>query len=277
MTPSDQSNGSERPQPGTLLWIGTTSHREIKATFQYCAQTAAQLAVRRSVAEAVRRPAGFVQRILFARPTRHVPKPAIIERLVAIYPDADAIALCGQLCDGEGRTGTAWPVGDPVRFSRWSERLPQWLAPCGGAAKNAAAPETIRNLLILADRFETAEPLLLWADTVGLAAAWHRRFVPALHSRYETILWDDSSAPATSATQWKKRLPDSAPHGKVKNHLWMALQPSIDEIEQAIRGGINQVLTKPVMIDAIRRSDGSGLGVGLRRLRRLADPLFKNR
>lgn len=252
MTPSDQSNGSDRPQPGTLLWIGTTSHREIKATFKYCSQTAAQLAVRRSVAEAVRRPAGFVQRILFARPTRHVPKSAIIGRLVAIYPHADSIAICGQLCDGEGRTGTAWPLGDRLRFSRWSERLPQWLAPCGSAAKIAAAPEKIGNLLILADRFETAEPLLVWADAVGLAAAWHRRFVPALHSRYETILWDDSSAPATSATQWKKRLPDSAPHGKLKKHLWMALQPSIEEIERATRGGINQVLTKPVMIDAMR-------------------------
>jgi hypothetical protein len=265
MTPSDQSNGSDRPQPGTLLWIGTTSHREVKATFMYCSQTAAQLAVRRSAAEAVRRPAGFVRRILFARPTRHVPKPAIIERLAAIYPDADAIALCGQLCDGEGRTGTVWPVSDRVRFSRWSERLPQWLAPCGGDAKIAAAPEKICSLLILADRFETAQPLLLWADAVGLAAAWHRRFVPALHSRYETILWDDSSAPATSAAQWKNRLPATAPRVKSINHLWMALQPSIEEIEQATRGGINQVLTKPVMIDAMWAAVVSAVAGGLQR------------
>ena len=251
MTPSDDSNEMDRPQPATLLWIGTTSHPEIKAAFKYCSQTTAQLAVRRGVAEAVRRPAGFVRRIIFARPTRLVPKSAIIERLVAIYPDADAIAICGQLCDGEGRTGTAWPIGDRLRFSRWGERLPQWLAPCGSAANIAAAPEKIRNLLILADRFETAQPLLLWADSVDLNAAWHRRFVPALHSRCDTILWDDSSAPAISATQWKKRVLDSAPNGKSINHIWMSLQPSNDEIEQAMRGGINHVLTKPVMIDAI--------------------------
>lgn len=251
MAQSDESQHADRRQPGTLLWIGTTSHPELKAAFKYCSQTAAQLAIRRCVADAVRRPAGFVQRIIFARPTRHVPKSAIIERLVATYPNADSIAICGQLCDGEGRTGTSWPVGDRLRFSRWSERLPQWLAPCGSAANTAAPSDNPRNLLIVADRFETAQPLLLWADSVGQGAAWHRRFVPALHSRYDTILWDDSAAPATSATQWKKRVLDSAQNGKSTNHIWMSLQPSIDEIEQATRGGISRVLTKPVMIDAI--------------------------
>lgn len=255
MVPSDENHATDRPQPATLLWIGPTSHPEIKDAFKFCSQTAAQLAVRRNAAEAVRRPAGFVERIIFARPTRHVPKPAVIDRMVATYPGADSIAICGQLCDGEGRTGTPWPLGNRLRFSRWAERLPQWLRPCASGS-NAAGPSSgalkARNLLVIADRFDTAEPLLMWADSVGVCAAWHRRFVPALHDRYGTILWDDSAAMATSANQWATRLNASGEKGKSANHIWMSLQPSIDEIDQAIRGGISRVLTKPVMIDAIR-------------------------
>jgi hypothetical protein len=259
MAPSDEKHATDRSQPGTLLWIGPTSHPEVKDPFKFCSQTAAQLAVRRSAAEAVRRPAGFVKRIVFSRPTRYVPKPAVIDRLVATYPGADSIAICGQLCDGEGRTGTPSPLVDRsvsrLRFSRWEERLRQWLQPC--ASGNSAAAGTssdglnTRNLLVIADRFDTAEPLLMWADSVGVCATWHRRFVPALHDRYGTILWDDSAARATSADQWKTRLNSQGEQGQSANHIWMSLQPSIDEIEQAMRGGFSRVLTKPVMIDAI--------------------------
>ncbi len=254
MATSDENHATDRPQPATLLWIGPTSHPEIKDAFKFCSQTAAQLAVRRDAAEAVRRPAGFVQRIIFARPTRHVPKQAVVDRLVATYSGADSIAICGQLCDGEGRTGTPWPLGNRLRFSRWAERLPQWLQPCASgynAAGSSSGGLNTRNLLVIADRFDTAEPLLMGADSVGVCAVWHRRFVPALHDRYRTILWDDSAAMATSANQWAKRLFVSAETGKSATHIWMSLQPSIDEIDQAIRGGISRVLTKPVMIDAI--------------------------
>ena len=109
----------------------------------------------------------------------------------------------------------------------------------------------LRNLLVIADRFDTAEPLLLWADSVGLGASWHRRFVPALHSRFDTILWDDSVAPATSAAGWKERLVDSVEGNQAKRHLWMSLQPSADEIAQASCGGISRVLSKPLMVESI--------------------------
>lgn len=262
MGPSDENHATDRPQPGTLLWIGPTAHPEMRDAFKFCSQTAAQLAIRRNVGEAIRRPAGFVQRILFARPTRHVPKPALIERLVATYPHADSIAICGQLCDGEGRTGTPWPVGGRMRFSRWADRLPQWLQPCGSDRNTGGASfDTFknRNLLVIADRFDAAQPLLLWADSVGLCAAWHRRFVPTLHCCYDTILWDDSAAPATSANQWATRLLDSGQTGRSTNHIWMSLQPSIDEIEQALRGGVWHVLTKPLSrIEAILAAVQSG-------------------
>ncbi|HBJ36450.1 MAG TPA: hypothetical protein DDZ51_17210 [Planctomycetaceae bacterium] len=226
----------------------------MKDAFKFCSQIAAQLAVRRDAAEAVRRPAGFVRRILFARPTRHVPKPSMIDRLVATYSGADSIAICGQLCDGESRTGTPWPMGDRMRFSRWTERLPRWLEPCIGGTKPRRDPaqgSKVQSLLVIADRFDTAQPLLLWADSVGVFAAWHPRFVPALHGRFKTILWDDSAAMATSANHWQQRLSEACQNGKSPEHIWMSLQPSIDEIEQAKRGGISHVLTKPVMIDAI--------------------------
>jgi hypothetical protein len=182
---------TDRWQPGTLLWIGSKSHPEIKPAYQYCWRKAAQLAVRRDAADAVRRPAGFVRRIVFARPGRQVPRATMVERLVATYPEAESIAICGQLCDGEGRTGIPWPLGRRLRFSRWSELLPQWLGPCVLQAKSARQRQNItppQNLLIIADRFETAEPLMLWADSVGVCASWHRRFIAAIHGRFDSVL-----------------------------------------------------------------------------------------
>lgn len=251
---------TDRWQPGTLLWIGPKSHPEVRPAFEYCYRQAAQLAVRRDAAEAVRRPAGFVRRIVFARPGRQIPRAITIERLAATYPNAESIAICGQLCDGEGRTGDAWPLGERLRFSRWADRLPEWLGPCVRGAEIAGQSmggELAPNLLIIADRFETAEPLMLWADSVGVCSAWHRRFVAAIHCRFDTVLWDDSAAPPSSPAGWRDRLTGGQGQrsgrygGGPTRHVWMALQPSIDEVCDAHEGGIGAVLTKPVVIDAI--------------------------
>jgi len=251
----------EHSQPGTLMWIGPTGGCEFADAFRFCRQRVAQLAVRRHLAEALRRPAGYVARIVIARPTRQTPPAAVWERFQSRYGQIPTLALCGSLCDGEGRTGTPWPAGGTLRFSRWSETLPQWLSPCGVPAQPVA---TGTSLLVISDRFEMAEPLLDWAGDLGLFTGWHRRFVPALHGRYDTVLWDDSAAaPATAAT-WAARLGTSidgaeSPLGRQlrQRHLWLALQPSSAAIAQAHAGGVSNVLTKPAKLEAILSVPGA--------------------
>jgi hypothetical protein len=235
----------EEVEPGTLLWIGPTAHPEFIDAFRFCSSSVAQLAVRKNLHQAIARPAGYVRRMIVARPTRQTPQRPIWDRFSAHYGHVPAIALCSTLCDGEGRTGTPWPASTAVRFSRWNEVLPAWLAPCG---VRAPATSTKSSVLVVTDRFEMAEPYLLWADATGVTSCWHRSFMPGLHRSFGTVLWDDSSARPAAAETWRERLNE---HPLSQRHLWLALQPSIEAIEQAIAGGIAAVLTKPVTTDAI--------------------------
>lgn len=259
--PLSPSLDQEPSPPGTLLWIGPTGHREFTQAYRFCRDHAAQLAVRRDLAEAIRRPAGYVRRIVMARPTRQPPRRGLWERFSARYENVPMLALCGSLCDGEARTGTPWPVDCSLRFSRWSERLPQWLIPCGARPQRE---DPIAALLVISDRFEMAEPYLHWGGACGLLTAWHRRFLPALHGRFDTVLWDDSAAAPAVAATWQARL--GAADGGTRplaetqwqtrqrfrqRHLWLALQPSSEAIAQAHAGGVCRVLTKPARLEAI--------------------------
>jgi hypothetical protein len=239
--------------PGTLLWIGTTSHPEFVEPFRYCRDHSGQIAVRGTLREALSRPAGHVRRVIFARVGRDVPTASAWGQFAARYlsePGCDALAIRGSLCDGAGRSGDAWPGGKTIRFSRWRELLPTWLAPCG---TRSAEPPTIDSLLVLCDRFETAEPLLDVALHGGIVATWHRNFVPALHAGFRTVLWDDSVAPPAASTDWQQRLDParSLTQRATPRHIWMALQPSIEAIRDATAGGIDEVISKPLAIDQI--------------------------
>ncbi len=257
----------ESSQPGTLLWIGPTAHDEFADAYRYCRNHVAQIAVRKSLREALLRPAGYVRRVIFARPTRQTPRRAVWDRFIARYDQASSLALCSSLCDGEARTGTPWPADGSIRFSRWGECLPGWLSPCGARDKRVQQPS---SLLVISDRFEMAEPYLQWASGIQLTAHWQRRFIPALHGGFDTVLWDDSAACPADARTWQLRLgersdppaalspkgaaalgPSSSADKPQPRHLWIALHPSIDAIHQAHGGGIASVLTKPVRIDSI--------------------------
>jgi hypothetical protein len=250
-------------QPGTLLWVGPTAHPEFVDAFRYCRSSVAQIAVRRNESEAIRRPAGFVRRIIFARPTRRPLRRAVCEAFQALYRDARGLAIGGSLCDGELRTGSAWPLGDSIRFSRWSQALPKWLTPCRTpcpaetSGKSTELTLAGKSLLVVADRFEMAEPWLGLAESLFAHCAWHRRYVAVLHHRFDTILWDDSASPPAATDGWRQRLGGQgtdarypASGGNVRQrHLWMAFQPSVESAAAATAGGVSVVLTKPVLVD----------------------------
>jgi hypothetical protein len=257
--------------PGTLLWIGPTAHAEFADAYRYCRDQAGQIAVRRGLRAALLRPAGYVRLIVFVRATRQMPRRELWQQFSERYRAAATVALASSLCDGEGRTGTPWPADHAVRFSRWQEVLPTYLSPDNSHVGVSRRDEVSRcaehsrpsSMLVITDRFEIAEPYLQWARGTAVTALWQRRFIPAMHRGLDTVLWDDSAAPAVSAALWQERLGRGEHRpgadtlvgggsvGRTQHHLWLALQPSINEIHEALQGGMTRVLSKPVRMESI--------------------------
>jgi hypothetical protein len=232
-------------EPGTLVWVGPKMHPEFVEAFRYCQANTGQLAIRGSLAELIGRPAGFVKRIIIARLDRR-PMPSLLTtRILSHYGDAELLTLASGLCDGEARTGTPWTPIRSIRFSRWKEVLPQWLKPCGCRYEPEAAWSSV---LILTDRYETAEPLLDYAAMRGRTAVWKRKPSHASIRNFDRVWWDESVASAASADIWRQRLTGAT--GRIA-HTWLATQPHADEIGDAIHGGISEVITKPATLASL--------------------------
>jgi len=233
--------------PGTLVWVGPTDHPEFVDAFHFCQQNAAQIAVRRDVAELIARPAGYVKQIIVARQDR---SPASVEfmELIAGYPDADILGLTAAVCDGEARTGAPWAGLRQIRFCRWAAEIPDRLRRCGFVTPPV---RPIRSILFLADRFEIAEPYLDYASSTRIAITWQRLIASPASREFDLVIWDDSIATPTSAGQWSERIVIRDPRVAAK-HRWLRLQPQAVEIRSALVGGINDVVSKPCSIaDAI--------------------------
>lgn len=234
-------------QPGTLVWIGYPLQREFIDAFRFCREHAAQVAIRRSLRELVDRPAGSVQRIIIARSDRRPLPTRLLAALAGRYGDAQWLALTSAICDGETRSDEPWPVPlRRLRFSRWSERLPEWFGPCGNTAPSATQRGT---LVVICDRYEMAEPYLEIAASQGRTSLWKRQLNRSSTRHVGSVLWDDSVATPTTTEQWRWRL-DGSQRASVQ-HIWLVTQPHAAEIRAAIAGGISKVLTKPVAIDAL--------------------------
>ncbi|MGV3483780.1 MAG: hypothetical protein ACO1RT_05135 [Planctomycetaceae bacterium] len=233
-------------EPGTLVWVGDHSRPEFADAFRFCRDHVAQIATRRSPRELLNRPAGFVRRLLFSRADRRPLPPALFTALTARYRDSQWLALCSALCDGESRTGEPWPGVRQVRFSRWNEVLPTWLEPCGHVCPPTPS---LGALLVISDRYETAEPYLDMAASTGHTVFWNRHFNRRAVRNVQTVLWDDSLAPPAAADRWRQRL--GGPADASLRHVWLVTQPQAAEIKAAISGGISQVLTKPIALGAL--------------------------
>jgi len=235
-------------EPGTLVWCGPTHHPEFRDAFQFCRPRVAQLAVRCDATELISRPAGLVRAIVFARVHRSPIAASVIESIIARYPDADRVALLSSLCDGESRTGEPWPSVRPIRFSRWRDQLPPILIPCG---LKPEARIQVSSLIIVADRYETAEPYLDLAKTVGRIGIWQKRYQPAAARNFEQVLWDESVARPARSAQWQALIRPDAADRRPKRHVWLVTQPTANELEIARDGGIGFVLTKPIVDPSI--------------------------
>ncbi len=236
-------------EPGTLVWVGDRLHPEFVEAFRYCHRHAAQIAIRRTPSDLVKRPAGFVKRILFTRTDRQ-PIPEVEAKAIqTTYGGVPLLALGSSLTDGEARTGERWSGVQHIRFSQWRDVLPIWLEACGH--QPASANVASRSVMIVCDRYETAEPYLDWAASLGQTAIWKREPNRCDARNVGTVVWDDSVASPASKVRWRARLRRVSGSKETLRHVWLVTQPNADEIRLAISGGVAQVYSKPINLFSV--------------------------
>ncbi len=239
---------------GTVVWVGPTRHPEFFDAYRYCKSVAPQIATRRSLTQLIARPASAVTHLIVARADR-CGTPAAWGSVRQRYATAEFISIASSLCDGHKRSGDPWPDLATIRFSRWDEVLPSWF---GIRLRRPLHRASVRkSVLVVADRYEIAEPLLDWLSDGGHTALWQRSAVAARMRNIDAVIWDDSAAPPTCHPQWQRRMAPfidasaTTPSRERSRQIWLALQPTAAEIADAKRGGVADVLTKPVALDAL--------------------------
>jgi hypothetical protein len=233
-------------EPGTLIWVGPKTHPEFKDAFQFCLANSAQLAVRNHLQELAARPAGFVKRVLIVRPDRRPAPACLLNPIVPLYRNAEFLTLSSSLCDGEMRSGKPWDGISNLRFSRWQEKLPDWLEPCG---VKKATSRISTSMLLLADRYETAEPYLDYAASLGRTILWKRTSNSLAVRNVDHVIWDESVVSAAAEATWRHRL--AGVSSPATRHTWLVTQAHSHEIQAAIAAGVSAVQTKPTTMNSL--------------------------
>jgi len=136
-----------------------------------------------------------------------------IDRLRRLAPLARVLVLLGSWCEGEMRTGQAWPGVVRTYWHQWRPRSANQLALMGRGARSAwalpvTATEEERLLLTTAEpaakrqgliairthSFETADWLAAACRSCGLATVWLRPPRPARVDGPTAVLFDGSDA-----------------------------------------------------------------------------------
>lgn len=227
---------------GTLIWIGPRTSAETRDAFEYCQRHASQLALRDSLSDAVARPADAVRGIVVSRQARQSVDGSHLAAIAERYPDARRTVLIGSNAEGEGRTGFPWPGWQRVDWHAWNQIFPSWFSEPSQSLPTTAAGLT----LVVAATLQHAEALLDTLDQWSVAALWQSQPSQATARHVQRVIWDDSAAPATTASQWQQRL-QSVHLAPQARHAWTVHYPRADQLASARRGGIDVSLSKPYL------------------------------
>ena len=254
--PSTASSRSGAPHPadsllGTVMWVGERDRTEFRDAYRFCEQHAAQLALRRDLADAVARPAAAVERIVVLCQNRQDLHRPLQLQLAECYPEASLVQLLGPLCAGAAPSRLE-PFG--TRRFYWHQAnqvLPGWFR--GGLESRPEEPAPAvglaRSVAVIASNDATAEPLLDLAASAGATALWCRRADRFRIRNVDLFWWDDSAAPPASADVWRERLGSVATGAPAApRHAWLAGGPTAAQCRDALAAGVEAVITKPAQI-----------------------------
>lgn len=238
---------------GTLMWIGESSSPEFEDAYQHCLASTSQLALRRNFDDALCRPAAAVTRILVAQSTRHPLDRRCLELLRDAYPEASFLNLQGTLCEGMRPMQESLFGPNHHYWHRWNQVLPQWLERGDRAMDHAQAPSDLgcQSVAVLTSSFSAGEALMDLAESAGATAVWCRS--PDKHRvrNIDAVWWDDSVASPTSQEGWSERIAAFGFSSQTARHAWIVNAPRLNEHREAIRGGVELVVSKPHRIDCL--------------------------
>lgn len=243
--------------PGTLMWVGDRELDEFVEAYRYCECRVDQLAWRRDLDDALRRPAGAVRRILVTRPTRRVTDDRQLRELLDAYPAASAFELLGPLggpLGGPGSSRAIRPDDTPrVPWHRANQILPAWLEACG--APTPADFGTARSVAVVAATLAEAEPLIDLAASVGVVAAWCRRGDTFRLRNVDVVWWDDSATGDMIRDEWAVRVASFRGRRARRGprHAWLVTSPHIEQCRAAYHAGVELVVTKPARVEPLLR------------------------
>ena len=242
------SGDSHEQNPGTLMWVSNDENAEFSEAYQYCLAHASQIAIRSSIADGLKRPAAHVRAIVVTQSERNVPSRGLVRDLREFYPEARVLTLLGACCEGMYAK-----VIDPV-FTRnerlychqWRQALPAWLQICDAVVPVRTG--ACRSVAVVSATPATGSALMDLAESAGAVAIWCRDGCRWKMRSIDSVWWDDSTALAVSAEQWRERLRQFSGAGREPVHAWIANAPRGSQVLEARAGGVALTLSKPFQI-----------------------------
>ncbi len=248
---------------GTLVWIGPTRGTTVEQAFEYCVDHAAQVAVRKSLEHWLQTPAERVRWLVVVKPSRN-PAPQALIKWMEQSQSVRSACLVGPECEGELRTGSPWPYFENIAWHRWNQTLPSWFQsdtrnPQDHSVhdiQNAVNSKRRLTIGIVATRRENIDALMDSLATRLHTPLWIPSIEnPTVHN-LDAFIWDDSAMSCATDHEWSTRLqlaqrimrpePNHArPRANWIEHVWMPSFPRPHEWENARRGGVGAMISKP--------------------------------
>lgn len=236
---------------GTLLWVGDRDLPEFSDAYRYCESAVSQLAYRRDLGDAMRRPADAVRRIVITSPTRTRLDDPLLRDVCREYPAAEAVRLLGPLALGGKRDGGGSTRSQALPWHQAATFLVDWLGPAAADDPKRVvgdrSSDRSRCVAIVAAGVIQAEPLLELAASAGAAAVWCRQPDPFRVRNIEIVWWDESAAPAETPAGWQRRFDDLAGFDRLgaKRHAWCVASPHLSDCRAARDAGVERIVVKP--------------------------------
>ena len=257
--------------PGTLIWVGDRNLDEFFEAFRFCENRVAQIAVRRDLWDAVRRPASSVRRVIVTRDSRRPLDDDAFRELRRAYPSACFLELMGPLCaDGIAK---AVP-GQPFRIhwhqanqvlprwlpaaagdgeARWAGRGPGDVRPDRGGSRRDDGGSVATSVAVVSAVAANAEPLMDLAASVGKVAIWCRQPDSFRLRNVDVVWWDDSATGRMGGDEWHRRMGAmrSGNRSGTQRHAWLVTAPHIEHCRTAYDAGVELILTKPARVEPL--------------------------
>ena len=238
---SDDGSGDEHQcesnELGTLLWIGDRTAPEFCDAYDFCESHVSQLAYRRSMKEALDRPASSVLTTICCLINDSAETLTSLRQINYVYHASKPVLLTGPLCAGARPSPAEQLNVTLIRWHEWESQLPAYLRRCGWAARQSTIST---GIAIVSRSRDSASALLTLAKAAGKVAAWVSPDQLSTLAGIDEIWWDDSATEGQTWLSLFDRL-----NSQPSSHVWITNFVTPATRQAAISAGIDLVIVKP--------------------------------